>query len=221
MKSRFFSMILSAVLLCSCFTGCESSQPVMDTETSRPVMDEFINSDQFAIRVIYDGMNLEFYYAKDGSNEFLGTTMANTQSAIMRNGDYTYYIDVVGSGEVRCVQGDTTDLNYAYDILNTIYNQTVVNGTLVTQRHLGEGDMYLSVDNYTYHDEENNTDIGWQISVRDNMIIQAHRLSDDRVFIFEYPDFTTDVFYIPEEYNIVGGPKPDFSKGGIKGDVSE
>lgn len=221
MKSRFFSMIISAVLLCSCLTGCESEKPVMNTETSRPVMDEFINSDRVSIKVIYDGMNLEFYYVKDGSNEFLCTTMSNAQSVVMRSGGYTYYIDIVGSGEVRCVQSDETNLNYAYEMLDTIYRQTVVKGTLVKSMVLGTDEYPINVDNYTYYDEESGNNIDWQVTVANNMIKQAKRLADEQLFIFEYPEFTTDVFYIPEDYNIVGGPRPDFSIGGSKGEVSE
>lgn len=213
MKSKLFTMFAASVILCSAMTGCESGTPEMNAETSRPVMDEYINRDSYAIKVIYDDKNLEFYYAKDGDIEALITTMGGAQSAVFRDDGYTYYVDVVGQKEVRCIEGDTTDLNYACEMLNMIYKESVVQGEFVMRRELGTKKNPITVDNYTYTDTENDDSIiEWQLTIKDNMLIKALRINDNNSITFEYPEVDDSVFYIPEDYNIVGGPRPDFDK---------
>lgn len=202
MKFKFLAVIVTVVLVMVTFSGCKKEE-VMNTETSRVTMDEFINQEQYAIKIVYEGMNLEFYYAKDGEREFLGTTIADIQSCVIRKDNRTYYIDIVGSKQMRCIENDNTDMNYAKDILNTIYKQTVVNGKLTSSAVI-DGKVKSVHESFDYDDTAVSGDIiQWQTVIEDNKLIQAHRLSDNRVFNFEYPKFDETVFDIPEDYVIV------------------
>ncbi len=202
MKYKFPAVIISAALLFVSMTGC-GEKKTMNTETSRIVMDDFINQEQYAIKITYQDMNFNFYYSKDGDREFLGTTMANVQSGVIRLGNLTYYIDLVGSGKMRCIENDTTDMNYARELLNTIYKQTVVNGTLTNNVSYGEGEELINYDYYDYNDPESGEVIQWKIAVQYDKLLQAERISDGRIFDFEYPVFSDVVFDIPDDYIIV------------------
>lgn len=202
MKYKFPAVIISAVLMLTAVTGCGKTEK-MNTETSRIVMDDFINQEQYAIKITYQDMNFNFYYAKDGDREFLGTTMANIQSGVIRLGKFTYYIDLVGSGKMRCIENDTTDMNYAKELLNTIYKQTVVGGTLTNNVSYGEGEQLINYDYYDYDDPESGDVIQWKIAVQYDRLLQAERISDGRVFEFEYPTFDDVVFEIPDDYVVV------------------
>jgi hypothetical protein len=173
----------------------------MNLEKSRDVMDAFINQEQYAIMFEYEGMNLEYYYAKDGENEFLGSTVGNIQSGVFRFGNVTYYVDIVGSGELRRIENDETDINAAVTVLDTIYYQTVVNGKCISQS-VEDDEIY---NTYEYDDTEKSGDIiEWQTVVgSDGKLIKATRVNDSRIFAFSYPEYTDKVFYIPEEYIIV------------------
>jgi len=203
MKYKFPAVIISAALLFASMTGCGEEKTTMNTETSRIVMDNFINQEQYAIKITYQDMNFNFYYSKDGDREFLGTTMANIQSGVIRLGNLTYYVDLVGSGKMRCIENDTTEMNYAKELLNTIYKQTVVNGTLTNSTSYGEGEELINYDYYDYDDPESGDVIQWKIAVQYDKLLQAERISDGRIFDFEYPVFNDVVFDIPEDYIIV------------------
>ncbi len=196
--------ILCCILACTmlCFTGCEKEPEYGNTETSRVVMDNFINQEQYSILIEYEGMNYEIYYVKDGENEFLGTTVGNIQSRIIRLGTKTYNFDVVGSGKVRLVENDPTDINLAVQLLDLIYNQTVVDGKLVKSTGFLEGENHTTYDYYEYVDENGKT-IEWRTAVSGERLIQATRISDSRVINFQYPAFTKDVFTLPEDYVFV------------------
>ncbi len=201
-KSIFCCVLASAVML---FSGCqkEPEKEIMNTETSRVVMDNFINQDEYIVTVIYEGMNYELTYAKSGDKEYLGTMVGDIFSKIIRQGDKTYYFDVVGSGKMRRIENDTTDINLALVMLNTIYNQTVVNGVLTKTIDIGEGNGRVVYDYYTYTDEETGDVIEWKTAIRDDILVQAERISDQRIFNFEYPILDHELFEFPSNYVLV------------------
>lgn len=174
----------------------------MNLEESRAVMDEFINQEQYAIRFAYEGMNIDYYYAKDGENEFLGSTVGDIQSGVFRFGNITYYVDIVGSGELRRIENDETDIQLINQALNAVYHQTVVNGKCISQSVDEDGN---TLNTYEYDDTEESGDIiEWQTVVNpEGKLLRATRVNDGRIFAFSYPEFTDKVFYIPPEYIIV------------------
>ncbi len=201
-KSVICCVLASSMLF---FSGCEKEpeEKVMNTETSRIVMDNFINQDEYIITIIYEGMNYELTYAKSGDKEYLGTMVGNLLSKIIRQGDKTYYFDVVGSGKMRRIENDTTDINLALTMLNTIYNQTVVNGTLTKTIDIGQGMGRVVYDYYTYTDEETGDVIEWRTAIRDDVLVQAERISDKKIFNFEYPLMDEELFEFPSDYVLV------------------
>lgn len=217
MKTKKILLFMTAILMTVSFSACgqnssSSSSAAVNNSIaatgnqinlvqSKSIMEEYINRDQYAVKIDYEGMNLNYYYAKDNDREFLGSTVGNVQSGIFREGNITYSVDIVGSGKLRRIENDTTDINVALQTLDLIYNQTVINGQCKDQSADGDGN---TVNTYEYNDEESGNIIIWKTYVQpDGMLLKAVRTNDNRIFSFSYPEFTDEVFTIPDDYIIV------------------